>query len=67
MYARARQLIAPGLPELEMFNQLQAIAVEVADLARATGCYRRLERANLLLPHDCPACRATGGRELRQH
>jgi predicted TPR repeat methyltransferase len=24
------------------------------DLARATGCYRQLERANLLLPHDCP-------------
>ena len=25
------------------------------DLARATGCYRQLERANLLLPKDCPA------------
>jgi predicted TPR repeat methyltransferase len=24
------------------------------DLARVTGCYRQLERANLLLPHDCP-------------
>ena len=25
------------------------------DLARATGCYRHLERANLLTPEDCPA------------
>jgi len=25
------------------------------DLARATGCYRQLERANLLLPQECPA------------
>jgi predicted TPR repeat methyltransferase len=24
------------------------------DLARETGCYRRLERANLLLPEECP-------------
>jgi predicted TPR repeat methyltransferase len=24
------------------------------DLARETGCYRQLERANLLLPDDCP-------------
>lgn len=24
------------------------------DLARATGCYRHLHRANLLLPADCP-------------
>ena len=24
------------------------------DLARATGCYRQLERANLLLPEECP-------------
>jgi predicted TPR repeat methyltransferase len=24
------------------------------ELARATGCYRRLERANLLLPAECP-------------
>ena len=30
MYARARQIIAPGLAELEMFNQLQAAAVESA-------------------------------------
>ena len=30
MYARARQIIEPGLPELEMFNQLQAAAVESA-------------------------------------
>jgi predicted TPR repeat methyltransferase len=25
------------------------------DLARATGCYRHLHQANLLLPDDCPA------------
>jgi len=25
------------------------------DLARTSGCYRHLERANLLLPQDCPA------------
>ncbi len=25
------------------------------DLARATGCYRQLTRANLLLPDECPA------------
>ena len=25
------------------------------ELARATGCYRHLERANLLLPDECPA------------
>lgn len=25
------------------------------DLARTTGCYRDLERANLLLPDECPA------------
>src|SRR5471030_154284 len=24
------------------------------DLARATGCYRHLLRANLLVPHECP-------------
>ena len=30
MYARARQIIAPGLAELEMFNQLHAAAVESA-------------------------------------
>ncbi len=30
MYARARQVIAPGLAELEMFNQLHAAAVESA-------------------------------------
>ena len=28
------------------------------DLARATGCYRHLHRANLLLPGDCPAIAA---------
>ncbi len=28
MYARAREIIRPGLSELEMFNQLQAAAVE---------------------------------------
>ena len=30
MYARARQIIAPGLAELEMYNQLLAAAVDVA-------------------------------------
>jgi Xaa-Pro aminopeptidase len=28
MYQRAREIIAPGLSELEMFNQLQGVAVE---------------------------------------
>lgn len=30
MYARAREIIAPGISEIEVFNQLQAAAVEVA-------------------------------------
>ena len=31
MYQRAREIIQPGITELEVFNQLQAAAVEVAD------------------------------------
>lgn len=30
MYAKAREIVAPGLTELEMFNELHAAAVEVA-------------------------------------
>ncbi len=38
MYARAREIIAPGLNELEMFNQLQAAAVEqFGEMLTGTG------------------------------
>ena len=38
MYDRARQIVAPGLSELEMFNQLQAAAVEeFGEMLTATG------------------------------
>lgn len=38
MYERARQVIAPGVGELEVFNQLQAAAVEeLGEMLTATG------------------------------
>jgi predicted TPR repeat methyltransferase len=30
------------------------LSPSMLDLARSTGCYRNLERANLLAPEDCP-------------
>ena len=38
MYERARQIMEPGLKELEMFNQLQAVAVEeLGEMLTGTG------------------------------
>jgi Xaa-Pro aminopeptidase len=38
MYERARQIIGPGITELEVFNQLQAVAVEeFGELLTGTG------------------------------
>jgi Xaa-Pro aminopeptidase len=38
MYALARQIIEPGIPELEVFNRLQAAAVEACgEMLTATG------------------------------
>lgn len=38
MYAKAREIIAPGLTELEMFNELQAAAVnEFGEMLTGTG------------------------------
>lgn len=38
MYARAREIVAPGINELEVFNQLQAVAVEeFGEMLTGTG------------------------------
>jgi Xaa-Pro dipeptidase len=60
MYGRARQIIRPGITELEVFNELQAVAVDVAGepLTHLGNDYRSNE------PGGPPRNRPAGAGEL---